>query len=234
MGPCGVQGSAWKALPSSRPPDQAGPTCPPEGSVLLTLSSGGAGLRGLRSENRGGPPPRQGRRGAGREEHLPQTRNRPSLSQLSVQSIQELVGEFIHKEPGPGHTRPFPAPAPRRLSILRLCIGPPGCVSPPTACSVSGRVTGQMFMSHHLELWTWGFLITDFVSSFAHHRWYQGCPQPFHQGPVTFQLSSAFTVVGFLFHSRKEKRTSFLSGLSRVRTRAVASDGPFRSGSVTR
>lgn len=147
MGPCGVQGSAWKALPSSRPPDQAGPTCPPEGSVLLTLSSGGAGLRGLRSENRGGPPPRQGRRGAGREEHLPQTRNRPSLSQLSIQSIQELVGEFIHKEPGPGHTRPFPAPAPMRLSIPRLCIGPPGCVSPPTACSVSGRVTGQMFFA---------------------------------------------------------------------------------------
>lgn len=83
------------------------------------------------------PPPRRGRRGAGREE--------PGLSQLSVQSIQELVGEFIHKEPGPGHTRPFRAPAPRRLSILCLCIRPPGCLSPPTACSVSGRVTGQMF-----------------------------------------------------------------------------------------
>lgn len=199
MGPCRVQGSAWKALPSSRPPDQAGPTCPPEGSVLLTLSSGGAGLRGLRSENRGGPPPQEGRRGAGWEEHLPQARNRPSLSQLSVQSIQELGGNSFTRnqdQATPGHSQHLPPGDCPSFACVSVHLA--ASHLPWRVLSLAGSQV-RCSLSHHLELWSWGFLITDFISSFAHHRWYQGCLQPFQQGSVSISVVISLHCGGISF-----------------------------------
>lgn len=144
-GLCRVHGSARKVLPSSQLPGQARPTCRPEGSVLLTLGSGGAGLPWSPVRDPGWPASLAGAEGCWSGGAAPAARSRPGLSQLSVQSVQELVGESMHMEPGPGHIRPLPVPAPRRLSILCPCICPPGCLPPPRACSVSGRVTGQMF-----------------------------------------------------------------------------------------
>lgn len=137
-GLCRMHSSARKVLPSSQLPGQARPTCPPEGSVLLTLGSGGAGLPWSPVRDPRWPASLAGEEGCWSGGAAPAAGSRPGLSQLSVQSVQELVEESIHMEPGPGHIRP------RRLSILCLCIHPPGCLPPPTACSVYGRVTGQM------------------------------------------------------------------------------------------
>lgn len=96
---------------------QAGPTCPPEGSVLLTLSSGGAGLPWSPVREPRWPTSPAGEEGCWSGGAAPAARSQPSLSQLSV---QELVGESIHMEPGPGH-------------IGRSRCPPPGNC-PPFAC----------------------------------------------------------------------------------------------------
>lgn len=68
---------------------------------------------------------------------------RAAGSQLGVQL---LVGERSHREPKPSRVRrpwsPFPAETFHPLSV---------CLLPPTVCSVSGRVTGQMLFISSLR-----------------------------------------------------------------------------------
>lgn len=106
MGPCRVRGSAWKVLPSRRPAGQAGPTCPPEGSVLLMLSSGGAGLPWSPVRE-----PRWPASPAGEEGRWPGGASPPGQKPAQLESAERPehpgAGRGIHSQGT--RTRPHPA-----------------------------------------------------------------------------------------------------------------------------
>lgn len=150
---------------------QAGPTCPPEGSILLTLSSGGAGLPWSLVREPRWPTSPAGEEGYWSGGAAPVARSQPSLSQLSVQSVQELVGESIHMEPGPGHIGHSRCPPPGDCPLFAyVSVHLAACHLPRHVLSPAGS-QARCSLSHLLERWSWGFLIADSISSFPRHGW---------------------------------------------------------------
>lgn len=119
------------------------------------------------------------------------------------------------------------------LSFACVSVHPAASHLPWRVLSLAGSQV-RCSLSHHLELWSWGFLITDFISSFtSSSRVVSGLSAALSTRVCQhFSCHQPSLWWNFFFTIGRKRATLFLSSLSRVHTRAVTSDGSVRSGSV--